>query len=162
MLCRIRRDKFARECFYIEMQSQNFDYILALMHVVWSGSDPSQRYGEIKRLDDVWKYVQGLNDEQDIILLGDFNAWSSHDAFTDLWDLGLRALIPKRLCTTIGTKNQFSQSYDGFWIDPCYTKELRDHGVHSIDTQTNFKEIRKYVSDHRPIWMVVDTTKDDD
>jgi deoxyribonuclease-1-like protein len=65
-------DIFIREPFYGKFRSGEFDFYAITMHSVF-GYRVAERRGEASFLDDVYMFVQGLNSENDVLLMGDFN-----------------------------------------------------------------------------------------
>ena len=111
-------------------------------------------------MDEVIDAVQAANgQEQDVILLGDFNfpptdyGWQLPD-----W----RALFQPPLKTTIGDKSL----YDNIWFDFAHTTEYADSsGIVRFDEDLYAGDVSLAsleVSDHRPIWAVFWTNSDDD
>ena len=109
-------------------------------------------------------------DENDIILLGDFNRDKpTHSAFDPLRALGIVALIE-----TSGTKTTFGRTptggswYDNLWIDPAETTAFErtgSVGVGTLDRNslgTGCPEYLRGASDHCPVWAEFSTLHDDD
>jgi endonuclease/exonuclease/phosphatase family metal-dependent hydrolase len=66
-------DVFIREPFYASFRAGSFDFTLITIHVIF-GDGVADRRAENMLLDDVYRAVQGADpNEQDVILLGDFN-----------------------------------------------------------------------------------------
>jgi len=162
-------DDFSREPFFATFRAGSFDFTLITVHITW-GLSASLRTAECRRLADVWQYVQDLDpDENDIILMGDFNRDKpTHSAFSDLEDLGLKTLV-----TTTGTRTTFGRTpsggswYDHMWIDPDFTS-VEWTGQAGISTPGNDSsgegcaQALKEISDHCPVWAIFSTTTDDD
>jgi len=162
-------DDFSREPFFATFRAGSFDFTLITVHITW-GLLASLRTAECQRLADVWQYVQDLDpNENDLILMGDFNRDKpTHSAFDRLDDLGLEALV-----TTTGTRTTFGRTltggswYDHMWIDPAYTSaEWTGQAGVSLpgndSTGEGCAQALKGVSDHCPVWGVFSTTTDDD
>jgi endonuclease/exonuclease/phosphatase family metal-dependent hydrolase len=165
---------FSREPFFATFQAGNFDFTLVTVHVTW-GSSSAERTAEVIRLADVWEYVQQLDkDENDILLMGDFNRDKpTHYAFDPLLESGLLYLIDDT-----GTFTTYSTSltkvgaswYDNIWMDPQYT-EHEYTGSSNVDYihERFFQnmvhphiEVRKRISDHCPVWAEFSTVAEDD
>lgn len=66
-------DVFSREPFVASFRAGNFDSTLITMHSIW-GNSKNERRAEALLLDDVYRAVQNADpNEQDVIVLGDFN-----------------------------------------------------------------------------------------
>ena len=63
--------------------------------------------------------------------------------------------------TTIGTKG-YANQYDNIFISEIYTKEYtgRSGGVDTANEK--YKQTRKMISDHIPVFIEVNITEDDD
>lgn len=125
---------------------QAFTFSLIDIH-----TDPDDVKEEINWLDDVFRAVQsdGRN-EDDAILLGDFNA--SERQFGELGRLpNIRAVIPANVATnTLGT-----ESYDNIVFDSLATPEFTGRAgvfdfIHEGFNLT--REAALAVSDHMPVW----------
>lgn len=154
-------DDFSREPFYATFRARKFDFTLVTVHITW-GDSAALRTAECGRLVDVWENVQAMDpDENDIILLGDFNRDKpTHSAFDPLRTLGIVALIEAE-----GTRTTFGRSptggswYDNLWIDPLETTTLERTGFVGVGTLdrnslgSGCPEYLRGVSDHCPVWV---------
>ncbi len=152
------QNQFIREPFVAHFKSDNFDFTLISIHVLF-GKKPDRRK-EISLLDNVLISVDESNGpENDTILLGDFNFSKSESS----WEIIThKAMIEHEIKTTI----KDSSSYDNIWINLESTTEYI-----SLYEMYNFDEIlfnnddklaSLNVSDHRPISFIFNTTIDDD
>jgi endonuclease/exonuclease/phosphatase family metal-dependent hydrolase len=125
---------------------QAFTFTLINIH-----TDPDEVDSEINVLDDVFRAVRSDGrQEDDTILLGDFNADEQH--FGQLAIVpNLHAVIPANVATnTAGTK-----SYDNIVFDRLATTEYTGRaGVFDFlhDGFNLSLEVAKTVSDHKPVW----------
>ena len=162
-------DDFAREPFFASFRAGKFDFTLITVHITW-GDLASLRTAECQRLQSVWDYVQNMDlEEDDLILLGDFNRDKpTHSAFDQLLQMGITSIL-----TETGTRTTFGRTaaggswYDHIWIDARYTNaELTGEiGVGTPTMNTSGEGCAtalEGVSDHCPVWAVFDTTVDDD
>lgn len=74
-----------------------FDFSVIVVHVTW-GESVKPRDAEVMALDSVYSYVQEENgNENDVLLVGDFNRWPDLDAFNDLKEIStMKALFYKK------------------------------------------------------------------
>jgi endonuclease/exonuclease/phosphatase family metal-dependent hydrolase len=125
---------------------QAFTFTLINIH-----TDPDEVDREINVLDDVFRAVRDDGrQEDDSILLGDFNADERH--FDQLGRVpNLHAVIPANVATnTLGTK-----SYDNIVFDRVATTEYTGRAGVFDFAHEGFNlslEVAKDVSDHKPVW----------
>lgn len=158
-----KNDWFIREPYGATFKIDNFDFTLILCHSIF-GKKQSQRRAEAFKIDDVYDYFQNKDkNEQDIIIGGDFNLSGRDEAFEQLLnhkDNIIYTLDPS-IKTTIGTKG-FASSYDNIFLSLKYTGEFTGKAGAIDITRGKYKETRKEVSDHIPIFINVLTGEDDD
>ena len=123
---------------------QPFRFTLINIH-----TDPDEIDWELDRLDDVMRAIAGSPaGEDDLILLGDFNADDAH-----LGELGqMRHITPLLRATATNTRK--TAMYDNLVIHRVYTSEWSgESGV--IDFATEYgldRAAALEVSDHMPVW----------
>ena len=115
-------------------------------------------------LDEVYTSIQAMDpNEQDVILLGDFNLPPDDQGFSQLSRL-LTPLITGARHTTISENAK--SLYDNIWLDPEYVREYSGrHGVDDFDVTVFNNDDRAAslaVSDHRPVWAIFETSNADD
>ncbi|MEG1807618.1 MAG: endonuclease/exonuclease/phosphatase family protein [Cetobacterium sp.] len=156
-------DKFIREPFGATFKIGNFDFTFVLLHSIY-GKKVSQRQFEANQLVNVYNYFQDLDgQENDILIGGDFNLSANDSAFKNLLahkDKIVYTLDPS-IKTTIGTKG-FANSYDNIFLSKKYTQEFKGKSGALDITKEDYIKTRKEVSDHLPIFLIVDTEHDDD
>ncbi len=111
----------------------------------------------------VYDYFQDMDkEENDIIIGGDFNLSVRDSGFKNLLSHEDKIIycISPNLKTTIGTKGLANQ-YDNVFISK-YTSEFTGNSGALDFTRKNYKKARKEVSDHLPIFIEVNISKDDD
>lgn len=153
-------DLFIREPFLASFRTGAFDFYAINMHSIYGGT-VSERRAEALLLDDVFRSVQDLDDEQDVLLFGDFNLSPEDRGFLELRDLpGMRA-VNRTLPTTI-----YGSIYDTIWYQEQYLNEATAYfGIYPFDEEIfggDDKLASLVVSDHRPLWILVDTSGPDD
>lgn len=154
---------FAREPFGAEFKIGKFDFTFVTVHLTF-GDEKSDRQKEAIILGDVYDYFQKINGtEQDVILCGDFNIPAYDDSFKPLLKHkdNIYYGIDPTVKTTIGKKG-LSSSYDNMFYSYKYTKEYTGNSGAFDFTEGNYKEVRKKISDHLPVFMEFNTEKDDD
>lgn len=161
--------KFIREPFIASFRAGEFDFTIFTIHVLY-GDTVSDRYPEIKDLTEVFKEIQNTDpDEQDVILMGDFNVDPRDDIYMSLRDLGALPLFDcdsEKACRRIATMISDTHLYDNMWFQGEYVKEFSGNKeIYRFDEllfDNNDEWVEKAISDHRPIWATFDTCEDDD
>lgn len=158
-----QNDEFIREPYFASFRSGDFDFTLLTIHLLY-GKSKKDRRPELLELGQVYDYVQRSDtNEQDIILLGDFNFAPDDHGWQNLTRLPtMTALLNKPIKTTVTD----TSLYDNFWFETRHVREFTGKtGVWNFD-ETMFdnddKQAKLAVSDHRPIWALFSTTTDDD
>ena len=158
-----RKDEFIREPFYATFKSGNFDFTLITIHVIY-GKSKAERKQEVRELGVVYNKIQDEDsNEQDVILLGDFNLPPTDAAFNLLKTISTMIfLIKPPAKTTITDRSLF----DNFWFQKKYVREFtEEYGIDKFDEvmfNNNDKIAKKIVSDHRPVWAKFNTSLEDD
>lgn len=150
------KDKFIRPPFWATFRSGNFDFSVIAVH-----TQPKHAYLENKLMDEVYSHVQVENgpDEDDVLLVGDFNLYPGSSALNDL-PKRVTSLFQRPLATNI----RGDKLYDNIFFDE---KHLQEYLYSAID---EFDEIEfdnndheaDDVSDHRPVWAVFSIDLEDD
>ncbi|MGL4392985.1 MAG: endonuclease/exonuclease/phosphatase family protein [Fusobacteriaceae bacterium] len=156
-------NKFVRPPYAVMFKIDKFDFIMAVSHSVF-GKNVSQRRAEAMNYNDVYNYFQNFDKkEQDIIIGGDFNLPADDRAFGNFFanDDSIVFAVDPKIKTSLGMKN-FANSYDNIFLSKKYTKEfIGKSGIYDF-TGGDFAGSRKNVSDHVPVFIVVETSEDDD
>ena len=156
-------DKFIREPYGVDFKIGEFDFTFVIIHSIY-GKNKSVRTAEAMNLDKVYDYFQSSDEkENDIIIGGDFNLSVRSEGFKNLLSHRdkITNCISPNMKTTIGTKG-YANQYDNIFISEIYTKEYTGRSG-GIDTANgNYKKTRKLISDHIPVFIEVNTSKDDD
>lgn len=160
-----RGKNFMREPYGAKFQMGDFKFTYVLVHSIF-GEKKVERQLEAMQLVDVYDWFKEEYDKSEkeniVIIGGDFNIPSYDDAFSDLLkhsDMIVDAIPPNQK-TTIG-KNGLVSSYDHIF----YPYELMQgwytgrNGVLDF-TDNNYREIRKIISDHLPVFIEVNTVRD--
>jgi len=158
-----KNNDFIREPYGADFKINNFDFTFILLHSIY-GKRKSFRVAEAEALPKVYEYFQNLDKkENDILIGGDFNLSIRNEGFKSLLshrDNVINCISPN-LKTTIGTKKLANQ-YDNIFVSKKYTKEYNNISGTIDYTNGNYEYCRKYISDHLPIFIEVNTDSDDD
>ena len=154
-------NEFMREPYGAYFKAGNFDFVYIIAHSVF-GDKEKQRLLEAANYVNVYEYFLKLTDEDDIIIAGDFNTAADNMAFKNLSDKYSVSYIlePDDNLTTLSDTKLVS-SYDNFFINLKKTKEFTGNsGVFNFIKNNNYAIIKKYVSDHLPIFSEYSITED--
>lgn len=146
-------NEFMREPYGAYFKSGNFDFVYVISHSIF-GDKETQRLIEASNYVNVYEYFLKKSEESDIIIAGDFNVPADSPAFRNLSErAGVSyLLLPGENPTTLSDERLVS-SYDNFFINREKTKEfLENSGVYNFVKNNNYAIIKKYISDHLPIF----------
>ena len=152
-------DVFEREPFIAYFKTGSFDYVLINVH-----TKPDDATNEINELAIVALNAQRHFREQDIIILGDFNAdgaYFDEEGFTSLKTQDYTWIVPNDYDTTVATS---SNTYDRIVLTKSSMEDYAEQvSVIHFDTTSNLSlEQAKKVSDHYPLKAVFKTDGDTD
>ena len=121
-------DAFIREPFYATFKVDEFDFTIVVIHVIW-GSKVADRQAEISKLGDVYTAIQEQDEnEQDILLVGDFNRRPGDESFAKLETIpSMEHLFSLPAKTNI----RDTKLYDNIWFQSRYVTEY--NGTKGID-----------------------------
>ena len=157
------KSSLLREPYGATFQIGNFDFTLVLVHTIY-GNNEAQRKAENFKMVDVYEYFQDRDTkENDIFIAGDFNLYALDESFRPLYKHAdkITYAIDPAIKTTIGTKGR-ANSYDNFFFSQKYTQEFTGSSGALDFSGDNPKLMREIISDHIPVFIVVETSKDDD
>jgi hypothetical protein len=154
-------DEYAREPFYAMFRAGNFDFYLVTIH-----TDPDEVDTEIPALARDYSFFQdNTMDENDIILLGDFNARapdSPHGSYTTLESFDT---IPDIVYTIVDeTNTRGGRSYDNIIFQSTHTAEYADSAsVYTFWEDYGLTEDEGFrISDHKLVYVVFYVNMEDD
>ena len=157
------KSSLLREPYGATFQIGNFDFTFVLVHTIY-GNNESQRKAENYKMVDVYNYFQDRDEkENDIFIAGDFNLYALDESFRPLYKHAdkITYAIDPAIKTTIGVKGR-ANSYDNFFFSQKYSQEFTGSSGALDFSGDNPKLMREIVSDHIPVFIVVETSKDDD
>ncbi|TYK32013.1 LuxR family transcriptional regulator, partial [Bacteroides pyogenes] len=132
-------------------------------HAVY-GKSETERRAEAFHLIKVYRYFQDRDrKENDILIGGDFNLSAFDEAFSPLYEDKDQIIygIDPNIKTTIGMK-KMANSYDNIFLSKIYTQEFTGKSGAVDFTNRDYKVMRNKVSDHLPIFIIVNVDRDDD
>lgn len=152
-------DGFVREPWAVTLKAGAFDFTLALLHVTW-GKRAEERAAELSRVDDAFAWFQAQDAEENdiIILAGDFNRTPDQEGWGEVVGAGLRLLLKGLPGTTVTMKGSRVNLYDQIVIDPSETTEWTGTAGVVDDVGMEYGAFAKSVSDHLPVWASFETS----
>ena len=157
------KSSLLREPYGATFQIGNFDFTFVLVHTIY-GNNESQRKAENYKMVDVYNYFQDRDEkENDIFIAGDFNLYALDESFRPLYKHAdkITYAVDPAIKTTIGVKGR-ANSYDNFFFSQKYSQEFTGSSGALDFSGDNPKLMREIISDHIPVFIVVETSKDDD
>ena len=155
------QNMFIREPFAARFKSNNFDFIYIICHSIF-GETEKNRIIEASNYEKVYSYYSNLiPEEDDIIIAGDFNLPANDLAFQSLLNNNNLSYVidPYWFKTTLSDKG-LASSYDNIFINKEKLLEYTGrYGVYNY-TKKNYKVLRKWVSDHLPVFIEVSNSLD--
>lgn len=149
------QDVFAREPYSARFRSKRSgrEWAAANIHVIY-GDRVADRVAEVEALEDYWLWLQEVYPDTPLVLMGDFNLDSRHDAWGRLRALEATAVVDDGATTLSPTDGRYANAYDHIWIEPgslpvSGSGVIRFPALFDIDHQA----ARRTVSDHAPVWM---------
>lgn len=154
------KNDFIREPFGATFKIENFDFTFVLLHSIY-GKKVTQRQYEASKLVDVYSYFKKITpDGRSVIIGGDFNLPANDSSFSPILNHkdDIIYALDTSIKTTIGTKG-FANSYDNFFLSKKYTHNFKGKSGAIDITKGDYIKTRKEISDHIPVFIVVDVEK---
>lgn len=158
-----RKNDFIREPYGVKFQVGDFKFTYVTIHTIY-GKKKKEREIEASELLDVYNFYKETykekNEKSIVIIGGDFNIPSTNKAFSQLYEGkdGIRDGVGSTK-TTIGTKG-LASSYDHIFYPEGLIKDRYIVNGGKLDfTNNNYKEVRKKVSDHLPVFIEIKRKK---
>ena len=150
---------FEREPYFARFKAGEFDFVIANIHV-----KPDDAKAEIRALGSAVEDAKKIADEDDFIVLGDFNADCSYyneDNKEEDFGAGYNWIVEDSKDTTTKSTNC---TYDRIVItDSAMEDYAENYDVFNFYAKYNISQsLAEDVSDHYPVWAEFYTDKDTD
>lgn len=153
---------FSRQPFGVEFQIKDDKFTLVLVHSIF-GKKESERRREAFKMIEVYNYFKNKSSNNKVIIAGDFNLSANDEAFEGLLqhkDGIIYTLNPMKMKTTLG-KNSLANSYDNMFLAPKFLDNFKGKsGIINFATKKDLREIKNKISDHLPIFIVLEVDDD--
>ena len=153
------KDAFSRDPFFALFETHRFDFYAISVRLSLS-DDPATREAEALLLHDVYRFVQDLDGENDVLMAGSFALPTGNSAFDRLRRIpGMTALADDAPASagdeanvTVWFQSSFTDEYTGDW------------GVLRLEEKSGDRTMRALsaVLDRRPVWAAFDLSEGDD
>lgn len=154
--------EFIRPPHAFKVQATNFDFIVILTHSIF-GDDIVDRVKEASKYYKVYNYFKKQTNEEDIILMGDFNLPATNKAFDSLKEINLVPILDANKFSTTLSPKGLANSYDNIWINLSDVLEFSGtYGVYNFAKGKDYNKIRTYISDHIIVFADFNVDKDQD
>lgn len=155
-----KKNEYIRPPYGFYIKSKNFDFVLVLAHSIFGNSE-IERIKEASNYFNVYKYFEKLTNEEDIILMGDFNLPSTNKAFDNLYNINVKSIIDSNKYKTTLSNYGLANSYDNIFFNLSKVREFnKTYGIYNFAKDKNYKKIRKYISDHIIVFADFDNDYD--
>lgn len=158
-------DAFDREPAWATFRTLDggLDFTVIGVHITW-GDRVADRKAEVRALRDVWDRVQAATpDDDDLVLVGDFNRNIGDDAFDRL--LAVAGMVRANQ-DTWPTHISSRTTYDQIFISLDFTREWTGEWETVRFDEELFgnddRAARLAGSDHRPVWITLAKSETDD
>lgn len=157
-----KKNEFSRTPYGADFKIGEFDFTFILVHSIF-GKKESQRRAEAFKMIEVYQYFQDMDEkENDIIIAGDFNLSAFDEGFEALLATDdITYTLNPMIKTTIG-KDSLVNSYDNMFLSKIYTNEFTGKSGALDFTKKRNKLMKDKISDHLPIFIIVNIDFDDD
>lgn len=150
---------FIRPPYAFKIKSNEFDFVIILAHSIF-GDKIADRVKEANNYYKVYNYFKNLSNEEDIILMGDFNLPANNKAFDNLKNMNLSYIIDTKYKTTLSNTG-LANSYDNIFMDLSKVREFAyKYGVYNFAKDKNYSKIRNMISDHLIVFAIFNNDKD--
>lgn len=141
----------------------NLDFTVVPVHITW-GTRVGPRKAEIRQMPAVWVRTQDATpNDDDIILVGDFNRNKTDDSFDSLFTLpGVIRANEDTESTHISSGTTYDQIFISTDATVEWTGEYHTHHFDEILFGNDDDEARRAASDHRPVWITLYVPEADD
>ncbi len=167
-------DKFSRPPFWATFRAGNFDFTVIAVHLYYGPQKPNEkrkrsiaeRRNEIRELAKVYNKVQDMDEqENDVLLVGDFNMPPSDISFADLKNKAHK--VTPLFHIKNGDVSNLAKTpmlYDNIFFQQKHLNEYLDSCIDKFHL-TYFggnKKAARMVSDHLPVWAEFRIDLEDD
>lgn len=151
------RDAFSREPFSARFETvDGYQLLLASVHLIY-GETVEGREFEAQALAGYKSWLEDSFPETPIFIAGDFNLPPSNPAWAAV-GVNSTPLITEGATTLSKRDGHFANLYDNIWAPSGTPLPITGYGIHDFPAalELTHEEARDRVSDHAPVFMVID------
>jgi endonuclease/exonuclease/phosphatase family metal-dependent hydrolase len=139
------------------------DFTVLAVHITW-GNRVANRKAEIRALDEVWTRTQNATpDDDDLVLVGDFNRNIGDDAFDQLLAIpGMLRANEDTGPTHVSSRTTYDQIFLSTGETQEWTGEYFTYAFDEVLFGNDDADARLAASDHRPVWITLFIPDQDD
>lgn len=167
-----KKEKFRNDPYIASFRRKNFDFTMILLHTRWDSGATENRKAEVIEIADQVNWMQGFQDERDIIIAGDFNYSGTNDAMKQMKERAGLIQLDKDPKSTFKTNGSgFASAYDHMFVLEDETTEFVPNSCNTLDVcklvygnneAASMKKARRELSDHLPVFSVFRVDGEDD
>lgn len=150
------RDVFAREPLSARFRTEDGEtFIASNVHVLY-GDGKSDRRPEIDALASYWTWLGETFPDEQYFLMGDFNMYPDDRSFERLEQFAT-PLVTEGATTLSTNDGEYANLYDNIWVPDGLDADVQS-GIFALSSyfEADNETIRDTISDHAPVFMVLD------
>ncbi|PKM47005.1 MAG: DNAse [Gammaproteobacteria bacterium HGW-Gammaproteobacteria-1] len=157
-----RGDRFAREPYSARFRARDagMEFVAATVHVLY-GKSKADREPEIRALRDYWLWLSEVYaGTPTMFLMGDFNMSPAETGWGPMKAVAWPVVATG--ASTLSTHNgRYANLYDNIWAPRTPAPPIKEAGVYRYPEVLGWshEKARKHVSDHAPVYLVLQTKK---
>ena len=155
------RDAFSREPFSMRFETaDNYRFVIATAHLIY-GDSVEQREREVVALDSYHAWLEESFPGSPVYIAGDFNLPPDNAAWEVLGSDTV-PLITQGATTLSPVNGRFANLYDNIWAPAGIELPVVTSGIFNFPAELGMthEQARDSVSDHAPVWMLLDQDAD--
>ncbi|ETX13570.1 hypothetical protein OCH239_09835 [Roseivivax halodurans JCM 10272] len=155
------RDAFSREPFSMRFETADaYRFVLASAHLIW-GDSQDEREVEAAALASYRRWLDESFPETPVYIAGDFNLAPDNAAWQGLGEIA-SPLVTDGATTLSPVDGRFANLYDNIWVPAGTPLPVAASGILDFPSELGLthETARTYVTDHAPVWMLLDPGSD--
>ncbi len=159
--------QFRNKPYIASFKAGELDFMLLMVHTRWTNSELGSRQAEVAELVDQVDFLRGFLKEDDIFVGGDFNYSAKNKHMKAMAKNAGLVLLDQNDATTFKKDNSaYNNAYDHIYATPGGAAYVEGQSqafdvtryIYGDNTPENMAKSKKELSDHLPVFMVLDRT----